>query len=143
MQTDVTLLLDVFVFGVVFGFAEALHEGLEATPVPVGPADHLITNLLGYSLSGSASLKTCPGSIVIEVVGALDPLAVSIQRLMGDFAIEEDTAIGIASEALVPEDSFILLIEEGDALVVAHHMGEVGINHVILALVGKIEGSDC
>jgi hypothetical protein len=62
---------------------------------------------------------------------------------MGDLAIEEDAAVSISSKALVPENSFILLIEEGDAVVVTHHMREIGLNHVVLAFVGEVEGSHC
>jgi hypothetical protein len=67
------------VFGVVLGFAEALHEGFEATPVPVGPANHLIADVFGDSLGGSCSLKARPGAIVVKVIGTLHPLAVSVE----------------------------------------------------------------
>lgn len=64
------------------------------------------------------------------------------QWLMCDFAIQEDAAIGVPSEALMSKHSFIFLIEEWDALVVTHDMGQIGIDDVFLALVCEVESSD-
>ena len=47
VQTDVPLLFDVFVFGVILWFAETLHKCFEPTPMPVSPGNHLITDLFG------------------------------------------------------------------------------------------------
>jgi hypothetical protein len=61
---------------------------------------------------------------------------------MRNFAIEEDAPIGIASEALMSKHSFIFLIEEGDAVVVTHDVGQISIDGVFLALVSEVECGD-
>lgn len=44
VKTNISFLLDVFVLGVVLWLAEALHEGLETGPVPVGFGDHFLAH---------------------------------------------------------------------------------------------------
>lgn len=61
---------------------------------------------------------------------------------MRDLTVEEDATVGVPSEALVPKHSLIFLIEEGDAVVVTHDMGQIGIDGVFLALVGEVECGD-
>ena len=50
VQSQVSLLLYVLVFGVVLGLTEALHESFESSPLPVSSGDELITNFTGEPL---------------------------------------------------------------------------------------------
>ena len=61
---------------------------------------------------------------------------------MVNAAVNKESAIGVASEALVPERALILVIGEGQALVVAHDVGKIGFNDVVLAAIGEVESSD-
>lgn len=50
VEADISLLLDVLVFGVVFRLTEALHEGFEPSPFPVSSRHYFIANSAGKTL---------------------------------------------------------------------------------------------
>lgn len=62
---------------------------------------------------------------------------------MCDSSIDEDSAIGVSSNAVVFESVSIFLINEGEALFVAEDVGEVGFDFSVLVVVCKVEGGDC
>jgi hypothetical protein len=65
------------------------------------------------------ALEVGPRAVIIEVVCALDPLAEVVELFVADLAVDEDAAVGVPAEAFVAEDALVLLVQEGNALVVA------------------------
>ena len=61
---------------------------------------------------------------------------------MVDNSVQKQTATGIPSYALVFKGASILLIEEGETLVVPEDMGDVGIDAAVFALVANVELSN-
>ncbi len=41
------------------------------------------------------------------------------------------------------EHTLVLLIQERDALIVSHHVSQIGLNKMTIATVGNVESSDC
>jgi hypothetical protein len=141
VQAHVALLFDVFVLLVVFGLAETLHERLEAGPVPVGMGNHLFSHSLRDGLGRSCALKISPGTIIIQIVCTLDPLAKGVKLFVLDFSIDKDAPIRIPPEALVSKHTLVLLIEERHTLVVSQNVGQIGLNDVALTSIGQVESS--
>ena len=139
VQPHVPLLLDLLVLGVVLGLAEALHEGREALPSPVGlgqEAPQLPVQAPGRPQSVEG--RTRP--VVVQVVGAVDEPPGGLQLRVLDLPVQKQPAARVAAHAVVPEGALVLLVQEGEALVVPQHVGQVRLDLPVPALVGDVEG---
>ena len=62
---------------------------------------------------------------------------------MPNHSVEEDSAAGVTPEALVPEDSLIIGIWEGNTVIMSQDVGQVGFHYALFALEADIESSNC
>ena len=102
MQTHVTLFFYGFVLGIVLWFAEALHESPESFPAPVVGRQR-VAKRAAEGAHGPDSKEGSPGPIVIEVISTLDLFSVSWELLDINSPVQKDSAVSIASHAVVLE----------------------------------------
>ena len=102
MKPNVSLFLDSLEFAVVFRFAEALHEGFEPFPAPVGLRQG-IPEFFVERLGGPHPIEGGSCAIVIQIIGTLDHLIKSVQLLMPHLPIQEQPSVAVPSHAVMLE----------------------------------------
>lgn len=139
MKSHVSFLLDVLSFRIILRLAETLHICFELFPMPVRYWSETVIKFL----CRSRSLKESSGSIKVQVICTFYPFSERHQIFMLDLFINIHSATCISSMTLVLESTRVLFIYERKTLTVSNYMGDIGINHSLLAFETHVESSNC
>jgi hypothetical protein len=111
MQTNIPLLLNIFVFRIVLRFTETLHESPKSSPMPVSFRPHLSSHICTQPIDGPFPQKVSTCSVIIKIVCTLDPFTLVDMSFMLHLSIHKNLSISVTSVAVMLENSLVFLVE--------------------------------